>query len=539
MGQLLSVILHQYHQCHGIFVLIVAAVGLSWGSGRMLRRCIGSPAMINLAIVLAVLVTATYFAVMALRLIGVGYGDHLEATVASISWLVVHGRPAYPDWHDGDLYGGIYGPLLFWIDGAALLVSPTIAVTKLAAAGALSLGMAGLWVLSRRAITGWPARLLLAALLVEQLIPYRFTAYWIRSEPFLYLLAALAILAAAGRRPRLAMLLVGLLAGLASDLKIHAPVYMLPAGLLLLARVRAVKEMAVLVAIAGAAALVAFIAPALADPSVTLLYTHYLAMAAGHGLSVGAVVENIEIAAALATPPLILFLWRRPLLARSDIWFAAGLGISTVALVILGSKVGALMNYLMPLAPSVFYLTVRLLAAPPREAEPPGGTPGAQLGLLATSFLIVLACNAASWLLMLEMAPGWPAYNQLQKARQAEFVALLDAHPDAETGAAGDGNYEDSYFAALQVMRNGLLHIAVPAWMDLREGGVDETYARRFIEGCATPAWLLPNGPPFSLVTPYSGLPLFSDDFRAAFARNYRPADRRNFYTVWTCQAGK
>ncbi|MDB5395076.1 MAG: hypothetical protein JWM91_2582, partial [Rhodospirillales bacterium] len=237
MGELLSVILHAYHRCHGVFVLPLAAVILAWNRGG-LRFAVASRFVTSVAIGLACLVLVTYFGILILRQFSVVYGDHLEALVASISWLVVHRRPGYPDWQDGDLYGDLYGPLLFWINGLTLLISPSVAATKLVAAGALVLGLLGLLTLSMRAVPGWPARLLLAAILVEQLLPYRFTAYWIRSEPFLYLIAVLAILAEIRRKPGLAMLLVGLLTGLAVDLKIHAMLYTLPVGLLILARAK-------------------------------------------------------------------------------------------------------------------------------------------------------------------------------------------------------------------------------------------------------------------------------------------------------------
>jgi hypothetical protein len=534
MGELLSVILHDYHNCHGIFALPLAALILFWRRWRGLRFAVGSRKMTIVAIGLAGLVLATYLGILVQRQLGVMYGDHLEALVASISWLVVHGRPGYPDWRDGDLYGDIYGPLLYWINGLALLISPTIIATKLAAAGALVLGLLSLWGLASRTISGWPMRLLLAALLVEQLLPYRFTAYWIRSEPFLYILAALAILAGARLKPVVAITTVGLLAGLAVDLKIHGILYMLPVGLLVLARARDGRRMAVFVAASALAALAALIAPVLADPSVVLLYTRYLALAAGHGFSAPAVIENLEIAAALAAPAFMFFQWRRPVLTKDDLWFLTGLALATLVVIVLGSKVGALPNYLLPLAPSFFYLTVSTMAAPPRHAD----RPDTQLGLTAIAFLIVFACNAGSWLLMVQTVPKVSSYNVVMTAKRAEFIALLAAHPDAETGIGDDASYEDTYFAPLQVMRNGMLHIAVPAWMDLREGGISESYALRFIEGCAVPAWILPAGAPFSVVTPYTNQPLFSDAFRAAFAKNYGLADHGVSYDIWVCRAG-
>jgi hypothetical protein len=534
MGQFLNVFLHDYNLSHGIYPLAVAAVILAWNRGQGLRWAIRSRVVRAAAIGLAGLILATYTAILILRLFSVLYGDHLEALVASISWLVIHGRPGYPDWHDGDLYGGIYGPLLFWIDGAALLISPTIAATKLVAAGALVLGILGLWRLSNRVVAAWPTRLLLAAILIEQLLPYRFTSYWIRSEPFLYLFAALAILAGVARKPWAAILLIGLLAGLAVDLKIHGMLYLLPIGLLVLSRAEGRRQLALFVVGGALAAFAAFVAPALADPSVVLLYTKYLALAAGHGLSATAIVENIEIALGLAAPPAILYLWRHPRLAKEDMWFTAGLGLAALIVIVLGSKIGALTNYLMPLAPSFFYLAIRMLAAQSRQAEPAG----VRHGLIATIFLVLFVCNAGSWLLMVQMAPRWASYNALMTDKRAEFVALLSAHPDAEAGVADDASYEDSYFSTLQVIDNGTLHIAVPAWMDLREGGISESYATKFITDCGVPAWILPKGAPFSIITPYTNRPLFSDEFRDVFAKNYNVIDGGKFYDVWHCRAG-
>ena len=534
MGELLSVILHGYSRSHGVFILPLAGLILARSGGRGLRSAISSPLLVATALGLAGLLLATYGLIVLQRLFTVVYSDHLEGLVASISWLVMQGRAGYPDWHDGDLYGGIYGPLLFWINGAALLISPTIFATKLAAAAALLIGLLALWRLAGRAVSGWPIRLLLAALLIDQLLPYRLTAFWIRSEPYLYLFAAFAILAGARMRPVYATLAIGLLAGLAVDLKIHALLYMLPIGLFVLARARDSREGAVLITGAALIALVAIAVPTLADPSTLLLYGRYLGLAAGHGISATAIAENAAIAAALAAMPLVISLWRRPVLARDERWFLSGLAVATLMVIVLGSKIGALPNYLLPLAPSYFYLTIRALTAPCRRAGPPS----AQLGLAATIFLMVLACNAGSWLLMLQAVPPLSVYNAAMTEKRAEFIALIAAHPDAETGIGDDASYEDSYFSPLQVIRNGLLHIAVPAWMDLREGGIDEAYARRFLDGCAVQAWILPSGAPFSLTTPYTGQPLFSEGFRADFASHYGIADRGRFYSVWTCRTG-
>jgi hypothetical protein len=117
------------------------------------------------------------------------------------------------------------------------------------------------------------------------------------------------------------------------------------------------------------------------------------------------------------------------------------------------------------------------------------------------------------------------------------LLAILDTHPDAEVGVAGMKTYGATFIRPLQVMRNSRLHLDVGAWMDLREGGVDEGKALRQVESCAVQAWIIPNREdPFSIHSYYTEQPLFSDGFRAAFLKRYAVSDTGRFYSVWTCR---
>ena len=79
---------------------------------------------------ISVLSIAVYLATLVPYLLYPSYLDHVEATVASIAWLGMHGHVLYPNWVSGDVYGSLYGPVLYLLHGLFLLIEPTITTSK-------------------------------------------------------------------------------------------------------------------------------------------------------------------------------------------------------------------------------------------------------------------------------------------------------------------------------------------------------------------------------------------------------------------------
>ena len=79
-----------------------------------------------------------------------GFIDHIEATVAAVSWLAIHGHPIWPNWETGDVYGMLYGPLLYLVIGVFQLIDPSIFMSKLPGLAALLGAVASLWSALRR-----------------------------------------------------------------------------------------------------------------------------------------------------------------------------------------------------------------------------------------------------------------------------------------------------------------------------------------------------------------------------------------------------
>src|SRR6266700_4798496 len=122
------------------FFVIVLALGLA-APARLPRvyRSI-ERAFIRIPIYLAALIVCSmWFFLSASYLFLPNYFDQVEPAVAVQSALLLQGRQIYPAWDAGQgLYATIYGPVLYFVHAAVLMVSKSIPATKFA-------GIAAAW----------------------------------------------------------------------------------------------------------------------------------------------------------------------------------------------------------------------------------------------------------------------------------------------------------------------------------------------------------------------------------------------------------
>ena len=516
-----------------LFALALVAFA-AWTWRERLQGLARSRLVLLAAYAIGVVIVALYAGKMIYYATQIGYFDHLQASVAAIgSKVVLHGGPTYPDWRSGDVYTVLYGPLVYWINGLAMLGG--IGATKLAGVGAFLVGVLLTCGAVRRMAGATLPGALVLALAIAQLAPMQWLAYWNRAEPYLYLAGALSIrvMLSSSRRPLAAMTAIGAVAGIAAGVKISGFVYAVPAALGVLALASGARQRIRLLLAGGSAGLATLAFPALLDGSIVENYPSHLSMvAAGHEFARYAVELTVKYALFLLFPLLFVFLLRRPILARSDYGFAAGLALALVAATIGGSKIGAGPHHLIPLAPSLLLLTARFASA---ETKRPAAIPSRN-----AFALVVLACSVwhmgSAAAMLPEMISTWRSDRTLLLEKQTEFENFLSAYPDAEVGVSHDPNYPDAFFRPLQVARNGRLHLDTGAWMDLKQAGADEAPLLDLIENCTVRDWLIPQGPPFAIANWYSGLPLFSDDFRRAFESRYRAVAHGRHYSVWRCE---
>jgi hypothetical protein len=234
IGDMLSnfpYLIGKYRDVPALLLLPSAAVVVPFMAGpinRSARWLTGVAVTLAAAVVLVMVWTSVGY------LGKTGYLDHVEASIAAVSWWYHTGHPLYPDWNAGEgVYGFQYGPLLFQITAAALRLGPSILVSKLP--GFLAFWLACgvvLWTLRPSSVG---QALLPVAVVILIAGGYWRAAYWVRGDPYLLLLAALALWSWRRLNVTEAAIVIGLLGGLLINLKIHAVLYVLPYAVALLA----------------------------------------------------------------------------------------------------------------------------------------------------------------------------------------------------------------------------------------------------------------------------------------------------------------
>ena len=226
------------YMCLGAIVLKVI--------GREIRT---SKILSYVATGVGVVVTAVYLTTLVNYVRYPNYLDHVEATVASIAWLGMSGHALYPNWVTGDVYGLVYGPVLFLLHGLFLLIHPAIATSKILGVGFLLVSFALILIIIKQKVANNLTSFLFVASLVMLFVPFGPFVYWTRAEPFLIFISAVALLVAIRLRPMAAGAIIGVLAGLASGFKLHGFIYVAPMAIMTLARVNVLREQVILTSI--------------------------------------------------------------------------------------------------------------------------------------------------------------------------------------------------------------------------------------------------------------------------------------------------
>lgn len=441
------------------------------------------------------------------------YYDHVEPSVASVSWIVVRGQPAYPGPESAGMYGLPYGPLLFLLNGLTMRVlGAGIITSKIAGAGAAmaSLCLVGLAV--RRVRGEWPRAMRWTALVY---LMFGAASTWVRAEPLLLLASGLAVLSLTVR-PVPSLLLIGVAIGVGVNLKVSAIIYLFPAFVLVWKR----HGPGACAAAAAVAAVVAAL-PYLVFPNISLAgYLSWVQAAAGQGVRLGALPTALEWMIVLMVP---MFGMGRSEIARgaSDVAMLRVLVIAAMVISLpLAVKHGTGVYHFLPFVPFILFA-----ACAERQQGPMTLAPA----MLAT-FVLIAALQLPPWVLATGTLP----------ARQivAELRQLEAAH--AGTVAMGySANYRLSFFRPELVFAGQPHALDGASLMDWHWSGRPfpaPTLAA--LRACAVDAWIIPaGGPPFVLPNAYpiSGN-VFPDDFRKTFAERYSLETSGEWFDVWRCR---
>jgi len=326
-------------------------------------------------------------------------------------------------------------------------------------------------------------------------------------------------------------LALGIIAGLAVGIKIHAALYFIPLGIFVLVRAPDAKA-AILYAVIGATGFTGCIVAAFAaDPCEVMRFGRYIAVISRHGLEPRLLFLNLLSGLAL-TAPYIIALWqRRASLARDrrTLLTAVSALLSVSLVIVVGAKPGSGPHHLMPLIPVLLFLTMTLNDA---------------IESTDTLLILIVAMIAAA------LAPLKQTVDFLRLeikgigdtiTAQREAVDLVTRYPGAQFGPTDSEHYATLKNRVVAALSGAKLTFDLAAWMDLDFAGIRPSDdPADFSPGPRV--WILPrDGAPFSMYSfynyyNYATVPLFSTAFQNDFHSRCQQIDVRRTFAAWFCK---
>jgi len=460
------------------------------------------------------------------------YLDHGEPSVTLISWRLLDGFPAYPPFDALNRTSNVYGPITYLIHAASFLIAgPSVPAGKAASLLAAMLVPVIMFLNYRRHSmeTGLVAAILGAGFMLLNLP----TAIWNRPDPFIVLLAVLAIwaknISLQGKPEWAKTLFIGICGGLAVGLKIHGALYIAPVAFIhCLDREQKVIPFVACAAV-GAAVVVAPFALAVFSLSDYLSWFGILLKAKAS--PVDTMVQLLRYGSLYLLPLVFVILaWKKASVReRVKDGAFAGVFLLCIALVIyMGSKPGTGKYYLFALFPIAVDLLIEF---------------GRRLTELRK---FTLALTGVYCVVVLSL--GIPVQKRYYRALhwnetgaiKKEIQDIMVRHPGRSI-EMGVGESIVTYNRTVQ--RTRLILQGHPYTIDyaiiietsmLKIPLADKTVS--YIRRCATDIWLIPRGErPFAMIG-YYGTAMFGQAFRDAFNRAYEKKGSLRYFDVWACR---
>jgi hypothetical protein len=504
--------------------LFIMAIGLplSWSRyGKMLREArVGRTISFVASVVIGVNVVAAF-----VYFILPWYFDHVETQVVITALNAHQGLPLYPDWSRGEgAYGLGYGPFLYAAVGAPLFFSKSVIASKFVTSTAFFFAMTAMWSQGRRSLA--PSADLIAKFFLLAVIPFKLYAFWVRGDPLLLALAAASVMVIQIRSDILRWLALGVFAGLATAIKLHAALYFVPLAAFALVRVPCAKAIISCAALGVIAFVSALIIAFAADPHQAVSFGKYIAVMTRIGISRDRILVNVLVALALTAPYGIALLQER-LHDWRTILTAGTMALSVALVILIGATPGAGPHHLMPLLPALLFFTLTARGSKVAANNP---SPILAVAMIAT------AVGALSVTIGFLKSSAMGAGDITAGYREAADMAVL--YPGAQFGPTDRLRYGMLQYRVGAALRGAKLTFDMAAWLDLAAAGVHPSDdPADFSPGPLI--WILPReGAPFSLNSPYTGASIFPAAFQADFQSRYQQIDVRKFFAVWRCKSG-
>lgn len=490
-------------------------------SERMHRRILSVwPAWVRLALI-------GWFVFLALHYLWSPIStDHAEPSIIAIAANYAHGHPLYHGPESGERYAIIYGPIVFLLPALFLKAFGfRIWVAKLPfILSALAVPPVIFGVFKRRC--GPAMALALTSTLLCTLLMFSLHSYWTRPDPLLVLTVVLSIRAMDFQSPLARGITLGVMAGLATNVKAYAPALFLPVFLS-----RWDRDSWRVAFIATGAAVATLVAPFLAPGVFWRNYRLWVGMISVHGISADLLLKRAPWAAICLAP----FEWARQAktsrqkLGRRDRIYIAAVLSSFGAIWLCSGKPGSEPHYFMPFLPTGFLILADALAlGPPQWAQRYWAPP---LGWLSLIGLLIFLAGGLS-----DGMPTDPTAPRII----ADIRHVMADNPGAVV-SVGMGEKEGlaTRFRTIPVLAGNPLFLDECNLIDAVFDGIPVPPATyRMIRDCEVDIWLIPRGEtpfrmPSALVPEQQLLP---GSFRRQFEESYRKVGHSEYYDLWECR---
>ena len=528
---------------------------LTFGQGGLLTAALALPVLLAKAparlprgscVALAICVAVPILAQLALStwsLFSPTYLDHIEASVASTTQYFMRGIPVYPSLKSYTFHGLLYGPLLPELNSIGYLVGGGVLGSKLVGWAAAWLAIGIIALTTPRAQRDWTWSMsLVAGGCVGASFGSILTAD--RADSLLLLFSTLALWSVVRLPPVAAVVLVGLFAGLAADLKLHGPAYIVPALGWWVARYFSLLPVgtwvtALLAATAAAAA--GFLLPFLPANISAAEYFDYVRLAAKHGLSLPLFIWGCTFLSCLWVPSLFVLRTLRKeaaaALPRHLVGFAALLLVVELAVTVVASKPGAGTHHMLPFVGFHIFLLRHLLSASQKPKRSWTELPAARAAV--TGIAIVLVGTIWTTALGIRGTLDFDLQWRSQQAQLEELRRYTSEYPHGMLGIAGRASYALTLFRPWITLQ-GTLQTDYGAWMDWSLSGVSDLPLAEALQTCRIPYLFVPaKGQPFTMDNSYGSGPLFSAAVRIGFAQTYTLVHPGQYFDVYGCNVAR
>ena len=508
-----------------VLVWYVAVSSSASTCGTLFRRVV-SPRYCR---IIAGLVIGTALLHMILYLCIPNFVDYVEPVIPLLAGNYLHGGPVYADWQTGQsIVGIVYGPYDILSQIPVLIWFPSITGSKFIGICFAVIAPLILCLALRFRAQTVDEILVLCALMIALLTSQLHYWFWNRPDPLLIAIVSLGALIFDRVRPSICLIFTGFLAGIAANLKLFAPIYMIPFALACFYQMRLWPELTAAAFIGGVMFIGALVFPFVIGVSSFEPYISNVLMMRHHGLVASDSIEPFLYGLVISASPLIA--WRQFGARGADrIMILALLGCVAL-LAVLASKPGAGPYYMMPLVPLSLYLSVKVSSQVPikqRQATQ----------MLPLTLVVVLICSSPIWAYSwFQMAKQLPNYRT-ELEESAELREFFQEFPNSEMGHTSSeksATPPEEFYRVQKAFLGQVTHFDYANYGDQRQAGLPSAVVYPLFDNCAVPSWILSReGSPFS--GDFHDVPLFDEVVRDRFRTNYRLLKQGKYFEVWAC----